>query len=258
MTKGGRAFATRAHPLMLANALLLYIPLCLAMGVAARKKYYYAGGFVMFLTLLLTYSRGPFIYLSVVSLIALIFSFKRFRIFFLIMVISVAAALGIIKFSRGLPAQARLNFKIPGRMILWKASGHMIYDYPLFGTGAGNAMAIYEKSYDISRAKFYHFHNNFIQIMIERGIFSLAAYVYFLYALFKGIFARIKSDSGGNKIIWAGFLASFFAFTLASLTDFTFYRPEMYLPFYFLLGLVSSPVFLVQMKKPIHGIKNVK
>ncbi|MFH1666479.1 MAG: O-antigen ligase family protein [Elusimicrobiota bacterium] len=240
---GGRADTTRAHPLILADNLCLYIPLAAAFLASAKKRMFPALCLVVMIsTLIFTYSRGPAIYLGVVFIMASVLFFRKLKWLILTTVLTIFLAVSIVSITKGLSIKRRLNLDSGGRIKLWKSALLMIKDRTLFGVGPGNVISVYEKSYRKDRIHFYHLHNTFIHITAERGIFALGIYLWIIFIFFRSLYRRVRIFGSGDEqgIILTGLMFGFAAYTLAGLTDYTFYRSEMYFPFYFLAGLAMS------------------
>jgi len=245
----GRAYAFRAHPVMFAANLCLYIPIMAALAVFRKRLPYIIGLFTMLLALAISYSRGPILALTAVFVLSGVLFFKKIKLLIGIIAVSIAVLLMVISVSRGMPVRERLNLNSAGRIELWKISKKMIYDFPLFGVGAGNAINVYEKSYRVNKFHFYHLHNTFIQITVERGVFALLIYLWAFYVFFRNLFLRagVAGLSDNRRVILIGMMFGFTAYFLTGFTDYIFYRSEMYFPFYFLAGLAMSRAFQTEL-----------
>jgi len=242
----GRANTTRAHPLILADNLCLYIPLAAAFLASAKRKALPALCLVvMIFTLIFTYSRGPAIYLGVVFIPASVLFFRKSKWLILTVILVVFLAVAAVSIFKGLAIKSRLNLNSGGRIKLWKTARLMIEDRTLFGAGPGNVIPVYMESYRKKKPRFYHLHNTFIHITAERGIFALVIYLWAIYIFFRSLYKKVKIIGFGDPrgIILTGIMFGFAVYTLAGLTDYTFYRSEMYFPFYFLAGLAMSKAF---------------
>lgn len=72
------------------------------------------------------------------------------------------------------------------RVDIWRTSLRIARDYPLTGVGLHNTICLYDEYTDESSVETLvpHAHNNYIQLVVERGIVGLAAFAYFIIALF--------------------------------------------------------------------------
>ncbi len=77
------------------------------------------------------------------------------------------------------------------RVDIWRTTLRIARDYPLTGIGLHNTIELYDRYKDPGsvESQVPHAHNNYIQLVVERGVLGLAAFGYFIYALF-ALFAR--------------------------------------------------------------------
>ncbi len=135
---------------------------------------------------------------------------------------------------------------------------HMAYtglrlfrDYPLWGVGPNNvplAVRSDPRRYLHAQAQEvrFHLHNNFLQILAERGIFALLAFVLAAFFVCRDLLVRSKHAAGLEKHIALAALFTFVAFLVAGLFEYNFGDSEIkFLLFYFLslpfAGLQGEP-----------------
>jgi len=77
------------------------------------------------------------------------------------------------------------------RVDIWRTTLRIARDFPLAGVGLHNTIYLYDKYKDPGsiESQVPHAHNNYIQIVVERGVIGLAVFVYFVVALAR-LFAR--------------------------------------------------------------------
>ena len=117
------------------------------------------------------------------------------------------------------------------------ATGINIFkDHPLTGVGPDNIKNVYDR-YKPPEAELSnpHLHNNFLNVLAERGIFALiclvAAFVFIIIQLVK----KIKNSIGLEKTIAAGALFVFIGFLVSGMFEYNFGDSEIkFLLFYFL------------------------
>jgi O-antigen ligase len=109
-------------------------------------------------------------------------------------------------------------------------------DHPLTGVGPDNIKNVYDR-YKPPEAELSnpHLHNNFLNVLAERGIFALiclvAAFVFILIQLIK----KIKNSIGFEKTIATGALFVFIGFLVSGMFEYNFGDSEIkFLLFYFL------------------------
>jgi O-antigen ligase len=132
---------------------------------------------------------------------------------------------------------------------------HMVYsglrifqDHPWTGVGSNNiekVIAGNEKRYRHPLAEKInpHLHNNFLQILAERGIFALASFLLACLFIILQLLKLLKSRTGDWRAITAGALFVFIGFLVAGLFEYNFGDSEIkFLLFYF----ISLPFLRLQ------------
>ncbi len=113
-------------------------------------------------------------------------------------------------------------------------------DYPWTGVGSNNIAKVIagnESRYRHPQAKKInmHLHNNFIQILAERGIFALASFVLACFFIIWQLSRLLPTRSGEWRAITAGVLFAFVGFLVAGLFEYNFGDSEIkFILFYFL------------------------
>ncbi len=120
---------------------------------------------------------------------------------------------------------------------------HMVYtgweifkDYPLTGVGANNIEIVYKHYQHPQALKVNpHLHNNFLQILGERGILGLLSLIAAFVVLFLNIIQRIKgSQDLGRTVAVAAFFA-YIGFLVAGFFEYNWGDSEIkFLLFYFI------------------------
>ena len=124
---------------------------------------------------------------------------------------------------------------------------HMVYsglkifqDHPWTGVGSNNiekVIAGNEKRYRHPQAEKInpHLHNNFLQILAERGIFALASFVMACLFLILQLLKFLKARSGDWRAVTAAVLFAFVGFLIAGLFEYNFGDSEIkFILFYFI------------------------
>jgi O-antigen ligase len=116
----------------------------------------------------------------------------------------------------------------------------IFHDYPLTGVGSNNI----EKVIAGNKARYFHpqaeqinlhLHNNFLQILAERGIFALASFLLACLFIVLQLLKFLKSRSGDWHAITAGVLFAFVGFLVAGMFEYNFGDSEIkFILFYFL------------------------
>lgn len=111
-------------------------------------------------------------------------------------------------------------------------------DYPITGVGANNIEKVYsDAKYKHPQAAQTnpHLHNNFLQILAERGILACLSLLVAFIAIFILMVRKIKNSIGLGKGIVLGVLFVFIGFLTAGMFEYNFGDAEIkFLLFYFL------------------------
>lgn len=109
-------------------------------------------------------------------------------------------------------------------------------DYPLTGVGPNNIGQVYDR-YKPAEAQLSnpHLHNNFLQVLAERGILGLIAFLLALIAIFVGLIKGIRRSAGLLKQVFLSVFFMFTGFLTAGLFEYNFGDSEIkFLLFFFL------------------------
>jgi O-antigen ligase len=109
-------------------------------------------------------------------------------------------------------------------------------DYPLTGVGPNNIDQVYDR-YKPAEAQLSnpHLHNNFLQVLAERGILGLIAFLLALIAIFVGLVKGIRRSAGLLKQVFLSVFFMFIGFLTAGLFEYNFGDSEIkFLLFFFL------------------------
>jgi hypothetical protein len=126
------------------------------------------------------------------------------------------------------------------RVLMWRSGAAMARDHLWLGVGPGQVKRVYPRyaAPEVTNKSRGHLHNSPIQILVERGIFGLAAWL----ALFAAYFVRavrlarrLPEDSGARALV-TGAVASVAAFLVAGLTEHNFGDSEVLLIATFVMG----------------------
>jgi O-antigen ligase len=130
------------------------------------------------------------------------------------------------------------------RMAYLSVGTQMIKDHPLLGVGPERIDDEFPKYYKGTKPIDYygHLHNNFLQIAAERGLLSLAAFLWLLIELYRSMLRRLKVSEDETRWVMLGSLAALTGFVVAGLTEYNFGDSEVLTLFLF---LVSIPFGLV-------------
>jgi len=120
-------------------------------------------------------------------------------------------------------------------------SGFKIFqDYPWTGVGSNNiekVIAGNEKRYRHPLAEKInpHLHNNFLQILAERGIFALASFLMACLFIILQLLKLLKARTGDWRAITAAVFFAFIGFLIAGMFEYNFGDSEIkFILFYFI------------------------
>lgn len=151
-------------------------------------------------------------------------------------------------------ATSELTVKM--RTDIWKDTGGIVKDFPIFGAGKGTFVDIYPKYRTFSNDfTYYHAHNDYLELISEMGLLGLAVTVigggFFAYKI---IHRLTKRRNTYVKHISAGLLCSLAAIVIHSVTDFNMFIPANALLFSTILALLVLTVHLTPPSRPsVHG-----
>jgi putative inorganic carbon (hco3(-)) transporter len=115
----------------------------------------------------------------------------------------------------------------------------MVRDHPLFGVGPERVHDEFLNYYTGPPLDFYgHLHNNFLQIAAERGLFCLAAFLWFFVELYRSLLRVFRNSEEDKRWVPLGAVAALTGFVVAGLNEYNFGDSEVLV---LMLFLVSIP-----------------
>lgn len=255
-----RVYSTLGNPNLLANYLLLILPISLTFPFEIKANLFYKMlfifiSFLILLCLIFTGSRGGYLGLvfSCIGGLSIFLSYvilqtrltKQFyKIIFLILtLLSVVYLLLTYLFPDFLERIATIfllrdyssnNYRIN----VWLSCLTMLKDNWLIGIGPGNSTFL--MAYGLYMMSGFHAlaaYNIFLELAIETGIIgSLIFILIFLTALLKS-YCLFKEK---GSILALGIFISLISLLAQGMVDTTFFRPQVSLPFWFLLASIGK------------------
>jgi O-antigen ligase len=128
------------------------------------------------------------------------------------------------------------------RVYMWRSGLTMWRQHPVLGVGPGGVKREYA-SYALPEAvkkRTGHVHNTPLQILVERGVLGLAAWVWIWAAFYaRGIrlLRRLPSEARQERALVAGSLAAITGFLIAGLSEYTFGDSEVVMVAWALMAL---------------------
>lgn len=191
------------------NYILFYMPLCLS-------------------SLILNLKRGPWLGILCV-LIVLIFKFNR-KIFVPIFILCVVSIFCITPIRERVLSSENHFFISGGRASIWRVALEHTTRYPL-GVGYKSSRNLSSYSVDIP-SNLRHFHNNFLNILVEFGIFNLFLYLIWLVLLLK------KAFKGDNVAFILGLAV--LSNQIAGIVEYNIGDSEVFLILLTIVGMIEN------------------
>ena len=129
------------------------------------------------------------------------------------------------------------------RVDIWRTTLRIARDYPLTGVGVHNTLYLYDQYKDETslESQVPHAHNNYIQLVVERGVVGLAAFVYFVVALFKFfVHGYRRSRSPTTRVLGLAGIGATTGFLVEGFFEYTFGDYEIMAILYALAGALVA------------------
>jgi putative inorganic carbon (hco3(-)) transporter len=128
------------------------------------------------------------------------------------------------------------------RVRMWRSGLQMARDHPLVGVGPAQVKRVYPNyaAPEVVNKSRGHLHNSPIQILVERGILGLAAWLWLFVAFFvyaRDVGRRVAADAQASALV-AGAIAATVGFLVAGLFEYNFGDSEVLLVATFVMSLV--------------------
>ncbi len=245
----GRVVSTFENPNVLAEYLIMLIPLAFALMLTSDRHSSRSAAFVTLCTstlcLVFTWSRGAWLGFLFSAVIMLIMYSKKV----LALILSGIALLPFVPFV--LPDSIINRFTSIGnladtstsyRVNIWSGVMRMLKDYWFSGIGTGYpAFAEVYPAYSLSGIETApHAHNLFLQIITEHGIVVLLIFLIIILFFAQSVFTFNKYEPTGKKYIPVAMMCGIFAVLVQGLTDYVWYNYRVYLMFWLIIGLTTA------------------
>ncbi|MEA2237795.1 MAG: hypothetical protein QOC81_2519 [Thermoanaerobaculia bacterium] len=192
LTAGGfrdlehRITGPTAHVMTLSGLLLPVALIFIVLWIyEAGNIWLIAGAAVTNFALLITFTRSAWLGWIVGIAVLLILKWPRALAWAVPLAIIAISFAPLPLFSRVISSFDTRQSSNLDRIRMAEAGVEIIKDYPVFGVGPANVKEIYPlyRKHDAPRFRIPHLHNNVIQLLAERGVLALVAYL-FLQGLF--------------------------------------------------------------------------
>ncbi len=245
----GRVVSTFENPNVLAEYLIMLIPLAFALMVISTSRNMKAAALLTLassvLCLVFTWSRGAWLgFLFGIIVFLLIYSKKIFAA-----LISCLVLIPFLPFV--LPESIITRFSSIGnladsstsyRVNIWTGVSRMLEDY--WFTGIGTGLPAFSKVYPkyslsgIESAP--HSHNLFFQIITEHGALALIIFLIVILLYTQSVFTFSKYETRKTKLAASALMCGIIAVLAQGLTDYVWYNYRVYLIFWVVIGLTTA------------------
>lgn len=182
--------------------------------------------------LLVNLKRGPWLGTAVSMVVAMVILAPRFVPLALAAVSLLAVSVPPI---RERLAESYEHFTITGgRQVIWEVGGELAVRYPL-GIGFQNSPVLREYSSEIP-PELRHFHNNFLNILVEAGSLGLGAFLWLIISVVRLTFRRQSELSSPDAILTLGVCLGIISWQVAGLVEYNFGDTEVLLVFISIIG----------------------
>lgn len=239
-----RVYATLENPNVLAEYLMLVLPLALGMLLAgksfSRKFIFSIITGIITICLVLTFSRGA--WLGLVLALVVFAALKEPRLLILLILISLISPLFMpsVVINRVASIGSLEDSSNAFRVTIWIAALRMIKDYWITGVGLGlSAFSRVYRDYMIAGTPALHAHNLYLEMGIEMGIVGLLVFLWMITAGLSKAMNSIKKDTWSSFIL-AGVIGALSGHLLHGLFDYVWFSPRIVLAFWLFFGMMSA------------------
>jgi len=249
---GERIMGFMGHWMTQAGLLLLFCAMAISLFFFCRTKWRLAwgAGFLLGIPLIvLTLTRNSWIGLFFAIAVVLILYKPKTLFIFPVAVVLFFLVLPKPAKDRALSIFDLKNTTNQQRFEYWQAGIKIIKDYPLQGTGPDMVDMVFQNpKYGLSQVakSNVHLHNNFLQIAAERGLFTLAAWIGFLLALFFSLIRLLKKRDPVVFPFAGAAMAALTGLISAGLFEYNFGDSEVVV---FFLYIITVPFAMERIQK---------
>lgn len=131
------------------------------------------------------------------------------------------------------------------RLLMWRSGVAVASDHPVTGVGVGQLKRVYPRyaAPEVTVKSRSHLHNTPLQVLAERGVLGLAAWVWFFTAFFMRAgraLHHLAPEQRQERILIAGAMAGIAGFLISGLTEYNFGDSEVALVAYSVMALAFA------------------
>lgn len=238
-----RVFSVFGNPNILAEYLIMCTPISIALFWNTKKLFkkviFLVTTLILFITIVLTFSRGGWIGFA-------------FGIFVFVILVEKKLLLSLIPISLIsvfiLPQSIVSRIQTIGslkdssnayRVKIWKITLDVIRDHWITGVGFGYIP--FKQTFEtyIRTMPVYHAHNTFLETIAEVGFTGFIIFSIMLFVIYKYGIKTIKvTEDKFIKVVMAGLLASFSSILFHGLVESVLYLPKIIITFWIIVGFI--------------------
>lgn len=240
-----RVYSVFYNPNILAEYLIMTIPLCISLFWFSKKIYkkiiFFGMSLVMILSLAFTLSRGGWIGFAFSALVFILLIEKRLLLTLIPISIGGIFLLPQTILNRILSIGNLQDSSNAYRIKMWEITGDIIRDNPIAGVGFGHLP--FKQTYEtyIRTMPIFHSHNTYLQTAAETGIPGLLVFLFFLFIIFKyAIINLVKSEDNYIRIITAGVLSGLGGVLAHGGVENILYLPRIIFTFWIMISFILT------------------
>lgn len=245
----GRVVSTFENPNVLAEYLIMLIPLSFALMISSTKRDLKAASLVSLassvLCLVFTWSRGAWLGFIFGMLVFLLMYSKK-------ILAAMFASLALLPFLPFVLPESIINrFSSIGniadsstsyRVNIWSGVVKMLRDHWFTGIGTGlPAFSQVYPKYSLSGIETApHAHNLFLQIVTEHGVVAFAVFIIIILLYVQSVFTFNRFETRKTKLATCALMCGILAVLVQGMTDYIWYNYRVYLIFWIVVGLTTA------------------
>lgn len=241
-----RVYSTLQNPNVLAEYLLLIIPLGVALLLTSKtwgRRIVFLGCCgLLCLCMILTFSRGGWLGLLIAAGVFVLLLEPRLLMLAPFALIALYFVMPETVITRLTSVGDLKDTSTSYRFSIWMGSIAMLKDYWLCGVGPGTAAfnQVYP-AYSYNAANAQHAHNLYLQMVADGGVCLLILFIVLLIVLFRHMCARMtKERRDESRIYLIAVLSGITGFLAQGMTDYSFYNYRVVLVFWAVVGLGAA------------------
>lgn len=221
--------------------IVLLAALPILLGSRARPRWVLVAWLLDLIAFALTYVRGAWLGF-VAGALVLVASARRHR---LVLVIGLAVAGLALLLVPGVRGRARTitdprDPTASERVLMWASGVAMARDHPLTGVGPGQVKHVYPRyaAAEVVNKQRGHLHNTPLQILVERGVLGLLAWLWLFGAFLARAIKLMRLEAPEARALTTGGVAAIAGFLVAGFFEHNFGDTEVLLVALLVMAIV--------------------